>query len=91
MCQSTEIKDFWKLPLDQINKALDPNGLYDAILLAQAGVARLGRGEAISEVISLDVLLPAPGRDLAGEPGGDGPGVRAHDGIVLEPLSHRPS
>lgn len=38
------------------------NGEYDAIVLAQAGLARLGLESHISEVFSLDVMLPAPGQ-----------------------------
>jgi len=38
------------------------NGEYDAIVLAQAGLNRLGLQDHISEVFSLDVMLPAPGQ-----------------------------
>jgi hydroxymethylbilane synthase len=38
------------------------NGGYDAIVLAQAGLTRLGLQSHISEVFSLDVMLPAPGQ-----------------------------
>jgi hydroxymethylbilane synthase len=38
------------------------NGDYDAIVLAQAGLTRLGLETHISEVFSLDVVLPAPGQ-----------------------------
>jgi hydroxymethylbilane synthase len=37
-------------------------GEYDAIVLAQAGLTRLGLQQYISEVFSLDVMLPAPGQ-----------------------------
>ena len=40
---------------------LDAGG-YDAIVLACAGLERLGHQERISEVISLDVMLPAIGQ-----------------------------
>lgn len=46
----------------RLRKALDPDGLYDAIVLAYAGVARLGRLDAVSQEIPLDVMLPAPGQ-----------------------------
>lgn len=46
----------------RIRKARDPEGPYDAIILAQAGLTRLGFADMISEVISLDTLLPAPGQ-----------------------------
>src|SRR5687768_1792718 len=38
------------------------SGEYDAIVLAQAGLTRLGLQTHISEVFSLDVVLPAPGQ-----------------------------
>ena len=37
-------------------------GDYDAIVLAAAGVLRLGLGAAITEYLSLEVMLPAPGQ-----------------------------
>ncbi|HEU0291742.1 MAG TPA: hydroxymethylbilane synthase [Anaerolineales bacterium] len=38
------------------------NGEYDAIVLAQAGLRRLGLQSYISEVFPLEVMLPAPGQ-----------------------------
>ena len=38
------------------------NGEYDAIVLAQAGLTRLGLQAHISEVFPLEVMLPAPGQ-----------------------------
>lgn len=38
------------------------NGEYDAIVLAQAGLIRLGLESSISEIFPLDVMLPAPGQ-----------------------------
>jgi hydroxymethylbilane synthase len=38
------------------------NGEYDAIVLAYAGVARLGLQEHITETLPLNVMLPAPGQ-----------------------------
>lgn len=38
------------------------NGEYEAIVLAQAGLTRLGLQSHISEVFPLDVMLPAPGQ-----------------------------
>jgi hydroxymethylbilane synthase len=37
-------------------------GDLDAIVLAVAGLERLGRGDAISEVLPLDTFVPAPGQ-----------------------------
>lgn len=46
----------------RIRKALDPAGPYDAIVLAYAGLKRLGRLDQISDVLPLDAFLPAPGQ-----------------------------
>jgi hydroxymethylbilane synthase len=37
-------------------------GAFDAILLARAGLVRLGRAEEATEVLDPDVILPAPGQ-----------------------------
>jgi hydroxymethylbilane synthase len=50
----------------RLSKALDPNGLYDAIVLACAGLERLGRLNDVSEILPLDVILPAPGQAALG-------------------------
>jgi len=44
----------------RVRKALD--GDYDAIVIAAAGVERLGLGDAIREYLGFDVMLPAPGQ-----------------------------
>ncbi len=44
----------------RIRKALD--GQYDAIILAGAGLTRLGLEKNVTEWLSLDVMLPAPGQ-----------------------------
>jgi hydroxymethylbilane synthase len=44
----------------RLRKALD--GQYDAIILAGAGLTRLGLDSHITEWLSLDVMLPAPGQ-----------------------------
>src|SRR5260370_26136852 len=46
----------------RIRKALDPEGPYDAVALALAGVERLGRQQVITEMLPLETLLPAPGQ-----------------------------
>ena len=46
----------------RIGKALDKHGSYDAIVLAQAGIERLGRTDVISQVLPLEQVLPAPGQ-----------------------------
>ena len=44
----------------RLRKALA--GQYDAIILAGAGLTRLGLDENVTEWLSLDVMLPAPGQ-----------------------------
>ncbi len=44
----------------RIKKALDPNGPYDAIIIAHAGLLRIGLAHIASEVISVEQMLPAP-------------------------------
>ena len=44
----------------RVRKAMD--GEYDAIVLAQAGLTRLGLQSYIREVFSLEIMLPAPGQ-----------------------------
>jgi hydroxymethylbilane synthase len=46
----------------RIRKALDSDGQYDAILLAAAGLERLGQMGVVTELLPLDVMLPAPGQ-----------------------------
>lgn len=48
--------------ITRIQKALAPDGIYDGIVLALAGVARLGQVDVISEMLPLSVMLPAPGQ-----------------------------
>lgn len=44
----------------RLRKALD--GQYDAIILASAGLTRLGLDQHVTEWIPLDIMLPAPGQ-----------------------------
>jgi hydroxymethylbilane synthase len=46
----------------RIRKAFAPESEYDAIVLAYAGLERLGRIEVISESLPFDDMLPAPGQ-----------------------------
>jgi hydroxymethylbilane synthase len=46
----------------RLRKALDPSGPYDAIVIALAALQRLDRLAVISEIISEDLMLPAPGQ-----------------------------
>ena len=63
-------------------------GLFDAILLARAGLVRLGREDEATEVLEPDVLLPAPGQGaIALECRTDDAATAA----AVEPLHHEPT
>jgi hydroxymethylbilane synthase len=71
----------------RIRKALDPEGPYDAVLLAYAGLQRLDLLEVVSQVLPLELMLPAPGQGALG--------VQCRDEAlslqILAPLDHRPT
>jgi hydroxymethylbilane synthase len=71
----------------RIRKALAVDGLYDALLLAHAGLARLGHTHVITQVLPLDVMLPAPGQGALGIQ------CRADQATLalLAPLNHAPT
>jgi hydroxymethylbilane synthase len=69
----------------RIRKALDADGPYDAIVLALAGLERLGRDEEASERLPLEVMLPAPGQGALAAQCRDERASRA----LLAPLNHR--
>lgn len=72
----------------RIQKALDPGGPYDAILLALAGLERLGLQGQVSEILPPEVVLPAPAQGALAVQ------ARAGDEAVLEllrPLDHPPT
>lgn len=50
----------------RVRKALDPDGPYDAILLAEAGLKRLNMDDVISAVLPYEQMLPAPGQGALG-------------------------
>lgn len=56
-------------------------GRYEAILLARAGLLRLGWGERITETLSTDIALPAVAQGAVGVE------CRARDGEILALLS----
>jgi|SRR5579885_913470 len=64
------------------------HGDYDAIVLAAAGLRRLGLADAVSEYLSAEVSLPAIGQGALGIEG------RSDDSTVrtlLAPLNHEPT
>jgi hydroxymethylbilane synthase len=69
----------------RVRKAMD--GEYDAIVLAQAGLTRLGLQPYISEVFSLEIMLPAPGQGaLAVQCRADDTETLAILGAIHDPL-----
>ncbi|HYP59367.1 MAG TPA: hypothetical protein VEQ36_02985, partial [Thermomicrobiales bacterium] len=46
----------------RLRKARDPEGPYDAIVVAKAGLERLGLLDVVTEELPLDLMLPAPGQ-----------------------------
>ncbi|MAS34524.1 MAG: hydroxymethylbilane synthase [Anaerolineaceae bacterium] len=68
----------------RIQKALDPDGPYDAVVLAYAGLERLGLLDNVSQEIPLDIMLPAPGQGALG--------VQCRNDVdslaLLQPLNH---
>jgi len=68
----------------RIRKALDPKGMYDAIVLASAGLERLGQLGVVTQLLTLDEILPAPGQAALAVQCRDDASSRA----LLEPLNH---
>lgn len=64
----------------RIRKLRAHDGPYDAIIIARAGLVRLGLEHEITENISFDVMLPAPGQGALGIE------CRANDADVLQKL-----
>ncbi|MCB9149460.1 MAG: hydroxymethylbilane synthase [Caldilineaceae bacterium] len=50
----------------RLRKALAADGPYDGIVLAYAGLKRLERADVISELLPLEIMLPAPGQGALG-------------------------
>ncbi|CAG0937429.1 hydroxymethylbilane synthase [Thermoflexales bacterium] len=72
----------------RIRKALSGAGEYDAIVLAAAGVLRLGFSSSIAEYLSFAVMLPAPGQGaLAVQCRATDEATRA----LLQPIDHAPT
>jgi hydroxymethylbilane synthase len=68
----------------RVRKALAADGPYDAVLLAQAGLERLGHADVISQVLPLEVMLPAPAQGALG--------IQCRDDVamlaLLAPVEH---
>lgn len=66
--------------------------VLDAVVLARAGLARLGRLDAVTEVLGIDVMAPAPGQGaLAVECRADDADVLADADTGLRSLDHLPT
>ncbi|MEO8606441.1 MAG: hydroxymethylbilane synthase [Chloroflexota bacterium] len=71
----------------RIRKALDPATMFDAIILASAGIERLEQSAVISDVLPLDVVLPAPGQGALGVQCRN----EAQSINLLAPINHNPT
>ncbi|MFN8469178.1 MAG: hydroxymethylbilane synthase [Caldilineaceae bacterium] len=71
----------------RVRKALDPDGPYDAIVLARAGIERLAHADVITEILDLDVMLPAPGQGALAVQCRDDQLLRT----LLAPIDHAPT
>lgn len=69
----------------RIRKALAADGPYDAIVLALAGLERLGRADEATQRLPLDEMLPAPGQGALAAQCRDEAVSRA----LLAPITHR--
>jgi len=70
----------------RIQKAVE--GKYDAIILAAAGIFRLGLEEHITEYLPFEIMLPAPGQGALGIQ------CRAEDAVtlrILKVIDHAPT
>lgn len=68
----------------RIRKALDANGDYDAIVLAYAGLERLGYTDVVSQILDFEDMLPAPGQGAIAVQTRDEAGLLA----TLNPIHH---
>lgn len=72
----------------RVRKAMEGGGEIDAVVIAGAGVLRLGLDDAIRQWIPLDVMLPAPGQGaLAIQARRDDSDVLRIVGAIDEPVS----
>ena len=72
---------------NRIQQAYAPDSRYDAIVLAHAGLARLGRLDVVSEKLRLEDLVPAPGQAALGLQCRD----ESYWRELLQPVNHLPT
>lgn len=84
----------WGLDVEPVRGNVDTrlgkvaSGELDAVVLARAGLARLGRLSAVTEVLDLDRMLPAPGQGaLAVECRDDRGGTAELLGVLDDPAT----
>ena len=71
----------------RLRKTNDPNGAYDAAVLASAGLERLDLLGAATEILSLDLMLPAPGQGALAVQCRDDPESRALLAAIDDPAA----
>lgn len=71
----------------RVRKTHDPQGPYDASILALAGLSRLGMDDVVSETLPLELMLPAPGQGALGVQCRDEASART----LLDPITHGPT
>ncbi len=69
----------------RLRKTHDPNGQYDASVMAVAGLERLDLLAAATEILPLDLMLPAPGQGALAVQCRDEPDASA----LLDPIDDR--
>lgn len=71
----------------RVQKALDPAGPYDAILMAYAGLSRLDMLHVVSQLVPCEYILPAPGQGALAVQ------CRMEQACLelVQPLNHEPS
>jgi hydroxymethylbilane synthase len=71
----------------RLRKAIEPGGDYDAIVLASAGLERLDMADVVTEQLSIETMLPAPGQGALAVQCRDEPAM--HD--LLAPIHDYPT
>jgi hydroxymethylbilane synthase len=72
---------------NRLRKTIDPNGPYDAVVLASAGLERLDMLETASEILPLELMLPAPGQGALAVQCRDEPASRALLAAIDDPAA----
>jgi hydroxymethylbilane synthase len=72
----------------RLRKGADPDGAYDAIMLAKAGLERLRLLDVVTEELPLEVMLPAPGQAALAVQCRDEAAAIALAGAIDHPSTH---